>query len=155
MLNRSFSAIQMRLGGETTTLTSTLTDFEPLRRYQNKNAITKDLAFSSSQCVAKFLKRPLSINISCGRNVYKVVSTRVLKIIKQMVELFDHRLAIWISLAIILGIYVKTLRVAGIPYVRLNRWPNLTVIERLPVDAMEKGMSFDLLGTTTNVSQAF
>lgn len=85
----------------------------------------------------------------------KVVSSHVLKAIKQVVELFDHRLGVRLPLAIILGIYVKALRIAGVPYVWLNGWTNLTVIECVPVNAMEKRMSFDLLRATTNVSQTF
>ncbi len=69
-----------------------------------------------------------------------------------MVELLNHRLGIWLSLAVILRIYIKTLCVAGISYVRLDGRANLTVIQSLPVNAVEKWMRFDLLGTTADVS---
>jgi len=71
-----------------------------------------------------------------------------------MVELAGHRFGIRLPLPIVLGVHVKALSITRISDVRLNGGPDLAMIERLPVDAMEERMGFDLLGTAANVSQS-
>lgn len=65
-----------------------------------------------------------------------------LKSFKVFVILFKKFVRVGLTFAVVLGIYIETLRIARKPDVWLDRWSDLSVVQCLPVQSLKEWMLF-------------